>query len=123
MHACCLLCCRDISTFNIFLYQATVTLHQGQSLRNDHERINICHEEVYRHVKFERHRENIVRYITASSKNCHVCDTVVTLSEGQGHRTEKRLLYTFSRTIFTANLMHGHCLNCLHTIIEHLLCS
>ena len=47
----------------------------------------------YRHAKFECHRLEIVRdiNITVQAKNsCQVSDAVATLSEGQGHQTEKR---------------------------------
>ena len=37
--ACCLLSCREHSTLNFCLCRPTVTLHQGQGHRNEHEHI------------------------------------------------------------------------------------
>ena len=37
LNAYCLLNCRDYSTLNCFLCQATMTLHQGQGHRHEHE--------------------------------------------------------------------------------------
>ena len=50
-------------------------------------------------------------------------DVVVTLNEGQGNQTEKKIILTFSQTIFTANLM-GIALQFLKIkIFKHLLFS
>ena len=59
-HAYCLLSCRDYSTLNIFLYQATVSLHQGQGHRNEH----MCNAKVYRHAKCERYGVNVIQDIS-----------------------------------------------------------
>ena len=90
-NACCLLSCRDNSTLNVCLCRPTMTLHHGQGHRNEHEQI--CHAQVYRHAKFQCHSLNTVRHMTIPRKLniCQVCDALVTLNAGQGHRTNKRL--------------------------------
>ena len=55
----------------------------------------------------------IYYYYSASKMFCQVRDTVVTLSEDQGHRTEKRL---YIPLVGLSHRKHGgHCLNSLQT--------
>ena len=57
-HAYCFCSCRDHSALDVFLCQATVTLHQGQCHRNEHTQIR--HAYVYHHAKLECHNINSV---------------------------------------------------------------
>ena len=88
----CLLSCRDNSTLNIFICGATVTLQQDQGHRHEYE--HVCHAYVYRPDRFDYHSLKILSEILLWNykwKRCPLWDTAVTLSESQGHRTEKRL--------------------------------
>ena len=66
-HTYCLLSCRDNSTLNFPLCQATATLHQGQGHRYQYDHYMPCIS-LYRHAQF-------VRDITIKlqvKKKCHV---------------------------------------------------
>ena len=109
------------SALNCCLCRTSMTSHQGQGHRNEHERI--CHAYVYRHAKFTYHSLTTLRdmatrvQIKNVSRSRRSCD----LERRARSSDWEKITYTFSRTNLTANLM-GIAWT-VSEIIEHLLFS
>ena len=88
-HLACLVV--EIIQHLIFLCLLTMTLHEAQGRRNEHEQM--CHAYVYRHARFECHGLNTVRdmAIIVQVKQLSGLRRSCDLGEEQGHQTEKRI--------------------------------